>query len=64
MMTDLVGFFLVFALFLSPPPLKWGLGARLMPADWNSSRCSSEPGDSLGDASMQAAAELNDVDMP
>lgn len=32
--------------------------------DWNSSRCSSEPGGSLGDISMQTAGELHDVDMP
>ncbi|CAK7218572.1 hypothetical protein SBRCBS47491_003550 [Sporothrix bragantina] len=32
--------------------------------DWNSSRGSSEAGDSLGDTSMQTAGETNDVDMP
>ncbi|CAK7566532.1 MAG: hypothetical protein SEPTF4163_004479 [Sporothrix epigloea] len=33
-------------------------------SDWNSSRCSSEAGDSLGDTGTLAAGVNNDVDMP
>ncbi|CAK7274619.1 hypothetical protein SEPCBS119000_006265 [Sporothrix epigloea] len=39
-------------------------GSGLYYPDWNSSRCSSEPGDSLGDISMLTAGVNNDAGIP